>query len=830
MFASEDKNFNENAAGGGPENPGLEMPARQFMMNPLDLLETAMDIYLYGLKTSASIPVHRGWTEGESPAALLTAQAPHPQEAILEAPPIIMEGPWAMEEAGAGEPVPPAMPSPEPQEDAATPGGPEAVEGEPPPSPEDAGEETALSGRDEEEMARPSPAVPKEEIDVPEPAAITGPAPEPIPTAAPHGDDAKLPVSPGLFSRIKAEKPSVAEKISASTEEDPMNRALKEFSVARQKAVPPPARAAAVPHPGTLQDVELEYLGSEDGEEELWPEEMNGFQKFKPLVRRRPAHKPHPAPERPEELPVPEIPAPEPPVAPETKQEESHPDPEEFFHPLPPGPFRSFKVIAGPPGSGETGGLVKPEIPPDEPEAARPVEKTREPVMPEASGDEDPQAPAPPHPAAYAKPRISPKELPRGKGIEHLSPLRKRVMKKRSLSQPQEDPVEKALEAGLEEPSKELVPPVMPAGPEDRKQAAEAADPVFAGDLMDEPDEELYAKYAESIITGAHRQKEEDNPPGSDEEQPRALEMPWMPDGEIKEWESDLIVLPPDEQEEGEWFARGEVPEVAVGDGPGASIKPSRDEEDSGGLWMSSLGKAARKGSKPRDPQPVKPEAAPAPAPAPEEEDSLSPEDWIEMMYDGPKEMGTRRGKGAPPTGPSYRRTPQPGPAKPEKTPDASREKPAEKPLQRPAARTPARGEIQLKYKTDYYQRHAIPERQTPRQLKRQEPARDGLKKRQEFTKAKLTLSRKFKKTAKTPGRLCSIHGSKESAGLCVSCGEERATIMTKLCEKCAGNKKTAYACVVCGKPNSRAIARLCHNCSPGYARVCIKCGELLSK
>lgn len=134
------------------------------------------------------------------------------------------------------------------------------------------------------------------------------------------------------------------------------------------------------------------------------------------------------------------------------------------------------------------------------------------------------------------------------------------------------------------------------------------------------------------------------------------------------------------------------------------------------------------------------------------------------------------------------------------------------------------RGEI------DYAEKHVIPERLAPRKVKKKEPVREGLKKREEFEEVKLAYKKRFKASTKNPGRLCAVCGAKEKSKQCIVCGKDGAAVMAKLCEKCAGDKKTAFNCLKCGKPNSRVIAKLCEDCAPTYSAVCIKCGENLFK
>ncbi len=136
-----------------------------------------------------------------------------------------------------------------------------------------------------------------------------------------------------------------------------------------------------------------------------------------------------------------------------------------------------------------------------------------------------------------------------------------------------------------------------------------------------------------------------------------------------------------------------------------------------------------------------------------------------------------------------------------------------------------------LKIEIDYHAHHIVPTRKAPRPpIEKVKPVKEGLKKREEFEEVKLAYKKRFTASVKNPGRLCSVCGAREKANKCVICGEDGATIMTRLCEKCASDKKIAFSCLKCGKPNSRVIAKLCENCAPTYSGVCIKCGESLFK
>ena len=136
-----------------------------------------------------------------------------------------------------------------------------------------------------------------------------------------------------------------------------------------------------------------------------------------------------------------------------------------------------------------------------------------------------------------------------------------------------------------------------------------------------------------------------------------------------------------------------------------------------------------------------------------------------------------------------------------------------------------------LKIEIDYHAHHIVPTRKAPRPpIEKVKPVKEGLKKREEFEEVKLTYKKRLTASVKNPGRLCSVCGAREKANKCVICGEDGATIMTRLCEKCASDKKIAFSCLKCGKPNSRVIAKLCENCAPTYSGVCIKCGESLFK
>jgi len=134
--------------------------------------------------------------------------------------------------------------------------------------------------------------------------------------------------------------------------------------------------------------------------------------------------------------------------------------------------------------------------------------------------------------------------------------------------------------------------------------------------------------------------------------------------------------------------------------------------------------------------------------------------------------------------------------------------------------------EYMLKEAPDYTERHVVPERQTPREVEKP-PPRKGLRKKEIFLQTKLAFKQRFGASVKTPGKICSACGKGEKAKQCVVCGADGASIMTRLCEKCAGDKKTVNNCISCGRPNAKIIAKLCDKCK-NRAMTCFRCGAKL--
>ena len=134
--------------------------------------------------------------------------------------------------------------------------------------------------------------------------------------------------------------------------------------------------------------------------------------------------------------------------------------------------------------------------------------------------------------------------------------------------------------------------------------------------------------------------------------------------------------------------------------------------------------------------------------------------------------------------------------------------------------------EYALKDAPDYTIKHAVPERQEFK-IKEKTGSRDGMRKKDMFYQTKVSFKSRFGGSKKKPGKICSICGKGDKAKECVSCGNSNATLMTRVCEKCASNKKVYNKCIICGNANPKIIGRLCENCR-GMARTCIICGGKL--
>ncbi|MCD4783596.1 MAG: hypothetical protein K8T10_07170 [Candidatus Eremiobacteraeota bacterium] len=128
-----------------------------------------------------------------------------------------------------------------------------------------------------------------------------------------------------------------------------------------------------------------------------------------------------------------------------------------------------------------------------------------------------------------------------------------------------------------------------------------------------------------------------------------------------------------------------------------------------------------------------------------------------------------------------------------------------------------------LKEETNYKERHVLPERQAPKEVEKP-PPRKGLRKKEIFLQTKLAFKQRFGGAVKSPGKICSACGKGEKAKECALCGGSDASIMTRLCEKCANDKKTVNNCISCGRPNAKILAKLCDKCGT-RAMSCIKCG-----
>ena len=317
-------------------------------------------------------------------------------------------------------------------------------------------------------------------------------------------------------------------------------------------------------------------------------------------------------------------------------------------------------------------------------------------------------------------------------------------------------------------------------------------------DFLERPDEEFYEIYAESLITSAQAPRPEEMPEISGdiphEEEPHLTShLETELEFDLDTTQDDELDVPADEADTPEEFQdqpEEEAPELPPElefedeDWPADEID---DEMDTPGGTAGFQDKDLSEESElPLYTEPELPQADF------ESMGTFSPDDWMDIM----------EGKGLSMTEPEME----------------------------PPSQDIIEGEAFLKGDVDYQEKHLVPSRQEPRKKIRTEPAREGLKKREEFTKARLTHHKKFKRTAKNPARLCSTHGKKELADRCIECGAPGASVMAQLCLDCASNKKTAFNCIQCGRPNSRAIARYCRNCAPGLSRVCVKCGQSLMK